>query len=1361
MKRLLAFILCAALLTVGSPPSFTASAAEGNNDESNLIEYPDTVYEDDGDYSGDSIYVPDADIPLAYLLFWEGDTDAVYNEDTDEATLNAIIDALLSEKYTLHELIIKFKDPSQIDDKNQLRREIAKMNPIDYIAALDVYVVKVEDIAGNPELSLKQYIKKLVRNIYIEYVEPNYTVNCDLVPNDPNYKSQSLTLTVLKAQDGWGIIDKEVGWDKVGKSGPVVAVVDTGVAIHPDLPALLSGYSAVAGLSPNNDKENHGTGVAGTLGALGNNGLGGVGINWNAKILPVKVDDATGSITVANLAKGITWAADNGARVISISVSTKTDSVTLKNAIDYAYKAGCAIFASAGNDGKNGLNYPARYSNVVACGASASGSSLASVSNYGTGMGVLAISSYNTTTAAGGYASLSGTSFSTPQVSGLASLVLTLNPDLTNDEVYSYIQQGAKTLNGGYNEQTGYGFIDISNTLSLVRDGMVPKKDVTPPVLTLKGDQTITLKQGEAYIEPGYTAIDNVDGDITNKVVTTGTVNVNVPGTYTLTYTISDAAGNKSTAARAVQVIMVDITPPSLMLKGSQEITLKQGETYTEPGYTAIDNVDGDITNKVVTTGTVNVNVPGTYTLTYTSTDAAGNTSSATRTIRVIFVDTTPPTLTLRGSQTMQMNQGENFVDPGYTAIDNVDGDITNKVTVAGTVNTNTPGIYTLTYKVSDMAGNTSSATRKVEVMVVIPPTINISLDAKSFIIEAAIGSRNNYEGSVGYEFKCLADMTVSYVGRPLNGAMNDSHIVYIWDVSTMKLLASGEVKPGSPIDAAGFKVVKLDKEIVLKAGSHYRIVSAEKRGGDRWYDVEQAYNLIPTADCLITTPVYTNEWAPGSYPGNVWNPGGTKGYTGVTFYYELNTPQYFQPPAITLNGQQEVRINYGESYNDAGYSAVDCFGKDITASVSVTNNIEIFLAGVYTVTYEVTDAGGNSAKAIRTVFVTEQEIERAPKGSPNISIIGSDPIILNIGGTAYREQGARANDFDGTNISDRVKVIGAPDTTKAGTYTVTYKVVNDDEMEATTTREVRILAPTEVRSGRTPYGFSGQAKEGQKVTHTGIVSGSPGFMDLSVRNIDKNMTITVQLLDSATKQAVMKDTFTAIGKKQYSIGSGRHELVVIVDQASGNSKYSIDLLMPEEVIFVEEEEVPLAGLGDLFTDVRENAWYRDAIEYIAARGFVIGIDGDKFEPNASLSLGLFITTTMKAYGIEPKPDMFDKTGEGASPYAVYLEAAKLLGIINDEGGALHPDSRLTREEMFALLYRLLVVVGETPGKAGDGKTLSDFTDSDLISGVYLEEVTALIEAGIISGVRNGLLAPGKTATRAEMSSIIYRLFKA
>jgi hypothetical protein len=161
--------------------------------------------------------------------------------------------------------------------------------------------------------------------------------------------------------------------------------------------------------------------------------------------------------------------------------------------------------------------------------------------------------------------------------------------------------------------------------------------DTVPPVISLTGGNQ-SIVQGSAWVEPGYEAIDNADGDISvTGVVVTGTVDTSTVGTYVLTYTATDASGNQSSTTRTVTVtefVPEDTTAPVITLSGGNQ-TLTQGDTWIDPGFSATDDVDGDLTGSVTVSGSVNTAVPNTYTLTYSVADAAGNIGTATRTVTV------------------------------------------------------------------------------------------------------------------------------------------------------------------------------------------------------------------------------------------------------------------------------------------------------------------------------------------------------------------------------------------------------------------------------------------------------------------------------------------------------------------------------------------------------------------------------------------------------------------------------------------------------------------------------------------------------------------------------------------------------
>ena len=150
--------------------------------------------------------------------------------------------------------------------------------------------------------------------------------------------------------------------------------------------------------------------------------------------------------------------------------------------------------------------------------------------------------------------------------------------------------------------------------------------DTVAPEITLVADPDVFTIPGEVYQEEGYTATDNYDGDITDRVERTKTEEK-------ITYKVKDSSGNAFTVERVI--VYHDPIPPELTLKGDATITLALGQTYTEPGFTATDNCDGDITDRVTVTGTVDTSKVGTYTLEYAVLDSYENAATAIRTVKV------------------------------------------------------------------------------------------------------------------------------------------------------------------------------------------------------------------------------------------------------------------------------------------------------------------------------------------------------------------------------------------------------------------------------------------------------------------------------------------------------------------------------------------------------------------------------------------------------------------------------------------------------------------------------------------------------------------------------------------------------
>ncbi|MCW9018443.1 MAG: DUF5011 domain-containing protein, partial [Kangiellaceae bacterium] len=269
-------------------------------------------------------------------------------------------------------------------------------------------------------------------------------------------------------------------------------------------------------------------------------------------------------------------------------------------------------------------------------------------------------------------------------------------------------------------------------------------QDVTAPVIVLSGDASTTIAQDSNYNDAGATASDNVDGDISANIVTSGSVDTATVGVYTLRYNVSDAAGNAATEVTRT-VTVTDQTLPVISRIGDSSVTIAQDTTYTDAGATANDNNDGDITSSIVTVNSVDTSTVGSYTVTYNVADTAGNAAmEVTRTITV--TDQTAPVISLVGDSSVTIAQDSTYTDAGASASDNNDGDITSSIVTVNSVDTSTVGNYTVTYNVTDAAGNAAvEVTRTVTVTDQIAPVISLVGDAT---VTVAQGSSYNDQGA-------------------------------------------------------------------------------------------------------------------------------------------------------------------------------------------------------------------------------------------------------------------------------------------------------------------------------------------------------------------------------------------------------------------------------------------------------------------------------------------------------------------------------------------------------------------------------------------------------------------------------------
>jgi subtilisin family serine protease len=298
-------------------------------------------------------------------------------------------------------------------------------------------------------------------------------------------------------------IDAPAAWDiHTGAAGDVtIAIIDSGIDIHPDLTNVIAGYNADTSSNSTltTDDCSHGTHVAGTAAGTGNNSVGVVGVSWGAKLMPVRVTAPAGvspcGFFASSLTAGIIWAADNGADVANISLQlsgiTDSDRINMQNAIDYGRSLGMISISATGNNnfcsGLGGVCYPARLPRCMAVGATTFTDLTASFANTGVEMDIAAPGDkiYSACIAGGQinqfcdclptfypgcdrYAYLGGTSMATPHVSGLAALLKSFDPTLSVSELEDIITTTAEESNNGldgWDEEVGYGRINAYQAL--------------------------------------------------------------------------------------------------------------------------------------------------------------------------------------------------------------------------------------------------------------------------------------------------------------------------------------------------------------------------------------------------------------------------------------------------------------------------------------------------------------------------------------------------------------------------------------------------------------------------------------------------------------------------------------------------------------------------------------------------------------------------------------------------------------------------------------------------------------------------------------------------------------------------------
>ncbi len=411
------------------------------------------------------------------------------------------------------EVVVRVSDPSLM----------AAMPSSKSVGPSDIFVVR--DTTGKDVNTL---VDELQSRPGVVYAEPNYLYYASEIPNDPQFSQLwGLNNTGQTGGTADADVDAPEAWDvQKGSSEVLVAVIDTGVDYkHPDLSANMwtnpgedpwadpndprsgngidddnngyiddwRGWDFVNRDNDPFDDNIHGTHVAGTIGAAGNNSVGVVGVNWNVRIMPLKFLSSSGSGSLSDAVEAITYAARFGAHVMNNSWGGGGRSQALEDAIKFANQQDALFVAAAGNNGTDNdatPNYPSNYEvdNVLAVAAIDNKGNLALFgsgggggicgcvgnvlptpgSNYGLTSVDLAAPGKDilSTTPNNSYQSLSGTSMATPHVSGIAALALAQFPGLTNLQLKQHLMNSVDVKSGLQGKMVTGGVLNAFKAVS-------------------------------------------------------------------------------------------------------------------------------------------------------------------------------------------------------------------------------------------------------------------------------------------------------------------------------------------------------------------------------------------------------------------------------------------------------------------------------------------------------------------------------------------------------------------------------------------------------------------------------------------------------------------------------------------------------------------------------------------------------------------------------------------------------------------------------------------------------------------------------------------------------------------------------
>lgn len=471
-----------------------------------------------------------------------------------------------------------------------------------------IYAVSV---AASTDTDMDALLAELNADPRIEYAEPNAVISINSTPNDTSFPTLwGLHNTGQSGGTPDADIDAPEAWDSATTATIPVGVIDTGIDYtHSDLAANIwtnpgeidgngidddangyiddiRGWDFVSDTNDPMDDNGHGTHVAGTIGAVGNNAIGVTGVAWNAELVPIKFLDDSGNGYLIDAIAAFEYATALGLPITNNSWGAVDFSPLLEDAIEAAGLAGQLVIAAAGNAGVDTDSapfYPSSFAipAVISVASTTNTDERSSFSNYGlvsVDLGAPGSSIYSTYP--GGYATFNGTSMATPHVSGAAALLWSAAPQATAQQIKQLLMQEGDAI-AALNGNTVSGRrLNVNNALKSI------------PVATLitptngETDIAVTLDASASTDDDGIVSYMWNFGDTTTATTTTATTThaYTTPGTYTVSVTVNDGTIDSTPATGSTTIVQSNRTPIAALVgpytgETNQAITLDGSES--------------------------------------------------------------------------------------------------------------------------------------------------------------------------------------------------------------------------------------------------------------------------------------------------------------------------------------------------------------------------------------------------------------------------------------------------------------------------------------------------------------------------------------------------------------------------------------------------------------------------------------------------------------------------------------------------------------------------------------------------------------------------------------------------------------